>query len=80
MKESALNKIIEIIRNLNEDGAVAIPANNTASTPGKPGLSELSPAGGPMAGISPKVGKIKRRRAPVIGLGKNSRNRWKPQP
>jgi len=76
MKHSALNKIIEIIRNLNEDGAVAMPTNNTASTPGKPGYSELANAGGPTAGISPKLGFTKRKK-PIIGLGKDSRNRWK---
>jgi hypothetical protein len=77
MKESTLNKIIEIIRSLNEDGMASFPTNNTASTPGKPGFSELSPAGGPTAGISPKLGDIKRRKK-IIGLGKNSRNRWRP--
>lgn len=78
MKENTLNKIIEIIRSLNEEGAVAAaPTNTTASTPGKPGFSELAPAGGPTAGVSPGVGKMKRRRGPVIGLGQNSRNRWK---
>jgi hypothetical protein len=76
MKDSTLNRIIEIIRNLNEEGIVAVPTNNTASAPGKPGFSELSSSGGPTAGISPKLGNMRRRKK-IIGLGKNSRNRWK---
>jgi hypothetical protein len=78
-----INKIISILRDLREDGAVvAVPTNNTGSGPSGAGY------GGTAQGFTPKnagydkvMNKLMRRRGPVIGLGKGSHNRWKkPQP
>ena len=62
-----LNKIINIIRNLNEEMMDA----------GNDGFSSASPAEGPTAGFDPVMkGKIRRRT--ILGKGKypGARKRW----
>ena len=63
-----LSKIINIIRNLNEEMTVA----------GNAGFSSASPAEGPTAGFDPVMKGTIRRRAPVLGKGKypGARTRW----
>ena len=52
-----LNKIINIIRNLNEEMMAA----------GNAGFSSASPAEGPTAGFDPLVGKKKKRKPTPLG-------------
>jgi hypothetical protein len=67
-----INKIVSIIRTLKEEGMT------TGSSGAVAGFSANSPAAGPNAGNTYPIGRMQRRK--IIGLGKDSRNRWKPQP
>ena len=78
--ESKINRIIDIIHQLREDGMSA-GASTTNSTAGAPGFSALSPAGGPTAGTTNQMSGMQRRG--IIGKKKfpGARTRWKkPQP
>jgi hypothetical protein len=70
LMESKINRIINIIRQLKEESAIANVVGNggytNAATP--PGMRD---------GYDKVMALTRRRR--VIGLGKDSRNRWKPQ-
>lgn len=69
---SKIDKLISIIRSLNEDGVIA-------NVVGNGGLTNASTPPGRLDGYN-KVMGLTRRRKKIIGLGKDSRNRWKPQP
>jgi hypothetical protein len=64
-----IDKVISIIRYLREEGMV------TGSSSGTPGFSEKSPAEGPTAGITPVLGKMRRRNTYATG-GTGSRKKW----
>jgi len=64
-----VDKIISIIRQIREESG----AMSTGSSGSTPGFSEKSPAEGPTAGISPKLGSIRKRYATG---GRNSRKPW----
>jgi hypothetical protein len=68
--ESRINKIINIIRSLKEEGIVNAVGNT--------GLTNAATPPGRLDGFDKVMVKMQRRT--IIGLGKNSRNRWKPQP
>ena len=72
LMESKIDKIINIIRYLKEEGIVNAVGND--------GLTNTSTPPGRLDGYN-KVMNLTRRKK-IIGLGKNSRNRWKtpPQP
>ena len=53
MKRTALDKIIDIIRE---------EMMTTGSTAGKPGFSSKAPAEGPTAGFDPVMGKMRRKK------------------
>jgi len=61
-----IDRIINYFRNLREEGMVVGTGGFTGSADPK----------GPVAGFDPVMGYTRRKK--VIGLGKNSRNRWKP--
>ena len=62
-----LNKIINIVRSLNEEMMAA----------GNAGFSSASPAEGPTAGFDPVMkGKIRRRTILCKGKYPGARNRW----
>ena len=68
MTDPRLQKVIDLIRNLNEE--------MVANAPGASGgFGQSSPAAGPTAGLDHVMGKMRRRKK-IIGLGKGSRNRW----
>jgi len=69
MRESKLDKIINLIK----EQMVA-----SASPSGPAGFSRSAPAEGPVSGTDPVMGFTKKRKK-IIGLGKDSRNRWNPQ-
>jgi hypothetical protein len=79
-----INKIIAIVRTLNEDGAISSgPTMNTASTTGKAGFGGSAQGfnPGPTAGYDPVMGMTRRKE--ILGKGKyaGARTRWKkPQP
>ena len=64
-----IDKLIQTIRQLREDGMM------TGSSSGTPGFSEKSPAEGPTAGITPALGKMRRRNTYAKG-GIGSREKW----
>lgn len=66
-----VDKIISIIRQIKEETA----GMTTGSSGSIPGFSEKSPAQGPTAGISPKLGGMRRRQTYATG-GRNSRKPW----
>ena len=74
LMESRINRIIDIIRSLKEE--------SIANVVGDGGLTNAAIPPGRLDGYNKLMGKLIRKRGPVIGLGKNSRNRWKtpPQP
>ena len=65
-----LNKLIQIIRILKEDGPIGGAPTNSVGDGG------LTSSGNKLAGYDKVMNKIMRRRGPIIGLGKNSRKRW----
>lgn len=80
LMESKINRLIDIVRQLREDGMSA-GASTTNSTAGAPGFSALSPAAGPTAGTTNPMGGMQRRKG-IIGKGKyaGARTRWKKPP
>jgi hypothetical protein len=67
MEKKKLDRIIEIIRE-----------QMVANAPGgSGGFSGSAQAKGPTAGFDPVMGMTRRKK--IIGLGKNSRNRWDPK-
>ena len=62
-----VDKIIQIIHNLREEGGIA-------NSVGTGGLTGSSTPPGRLDGYDKPFGFTRRR---IIGLGKNSRNRWK---
>ena len=70
LMESKINRIIDIIRSLKEE--------SIANAVGNGGLTNAATPPGRLDGYDKVMGKMQRK---IIGLGKNSRNRWKkPQP
>jgi hypothetical protein len=69
--ESKIDRIINIIHQLREDSVIA-------NVVGNGGLTNAATPPGRLDGYDKVMGKMQRRK--IIGLGKNSRNRWKPQP
>ena len=68
MTDPRLQKVIDLIHNLNEE--------MVANAPGASGsFGQSSPAAGPTAGLDHVMGKMRRRKK-IIGLGKGSRKRW----
>jgi hypothetical protein len=75
--ESKINRIIDIIRSLKEEGVVGgVPTNAV----GNGGLTGSATPPGRLDGYDKVMGFTRRKK--IIGLGKDSRNRWKkpPQP
>jgi len=70
-----IDKLIATVRQLREEGAMG-GGMTTGSSGSVAGLSALSPAVGSMAGNTYPMGLIQTRKK-IIGLGKDSRNRWK---
>ena len=68
-----IEKIIQIVHKLREDAVVG--GMTTGSSGPIAGYSEKSPAQGPSAGISPKLGKMQRRNKYATG-GYRSRAPW----
>lgn len=69
-----VDRIIEKVRQLREEGMMGGGGMmTTKSDAGVPGFSEKSPSQGPTAGISPKLGTMKKRYATG---GHNSRKPW----
>jgi hypothetical protein len=68
-----IERIIKIIRELKEDAVVG--GMTTGSSGPIAGYSEKSPAQGPNAGITPKLGKTQRRGNYATG-GYRSRKPW----
>jgi hypothetical protein len=68
MEKKKLDWIISIIR---EEMMTANPSG------GSGGFSGSSDPKGPTAGFDPVMGMTRRKK--IIGLGKNSRNRWDPK-
>jgi hypothetical protein len=68
-----IEKIIQIVRQLKEDAVVG--GMTTGSSGPIAGYSEKSPAQGPNAGITPKLGKMQRRNSYATG-GRGSRSAW----
>jgi hypothetical protein len=70
-----IDKIISIVKNLREEGSMGMTTGSSGSIAG---FGEKSPASGPSAGISPPVGKNKKR-PPILarGLMPGARTRWK---
>ena len=68
-----IEKIIQIVHKLKEDAVVG--GMTTGSSGPIAGYSEKSPAQGPSAGISPKLGKTQRRNNYATG-GRGSRSLW----
>lgn len=66
--ESKINKIIDIVHQLREDAAIANAVGNG-------GLTNASTPPGRLDGYDKVMGIVRRRK--IIGLGKDSRNRWK---
>ena len=66
-KDRILNKIMELLREQ--------PTVNTASAPGKPGLSSKADKKGPMAGLDKPLGRKKT----YLTLGRGGRKRWMKQ-
>ena len=71
LMESKIDRIINIIHQLREDSVIA-------NVVGNGGLTNAATPPGRLDGYDKVMGKMQRRK--IIGLGKNSRNRWKPQP
>jgi hypothetical protein len=63
-----VDKLIQIVRLLKEEGAIA-------NVVGTGGLTGSSTPPGRMDGYDKVMGLVRRKR--IIGLGKDSRNRWK---
>ena len=59
-----IDKIVDIVRNLNEEGMVAVPTNNASS--------------GAIAGLPPDQPPVKKKKPPIIarGLMPGARKRW----
>ena len=68
-----LDKLIQIVHELKEDGAVGGAPTNSVGDGG------LTSQGQKLAGYDKVMNKMMRRRGPIIGLGRGSRNRWKPK-
>ncbi len=69
MKENKINKIIDILRNLNEDGGPTMSA-------GTGGFSSSANAKGPVAGFDTVMGMTKRKPSKYATGGVGSRRRW----
>jgi hypothetical protein len=69
--ESKIDRIIDIIRSLKEESAITNAVGNG-------GLTNASTPPGRLDGYDKVMGIARRKK--IIGLGKDSRNRWKPQP
>lgn len=71
MEKTKIDRIIEAFRH-------SIQLKEDAMVVGTGGFTGSSDPKGPVAGFDPVMGFVKRRRKKIIGLGKGSRNRWKP--
>jgi hypothetical protein len=73
LMESKIDRIIGIIRSLKEEGAIVNAVGNG-------GLTNAATPPGRLDGYDKVMGFTRRKK--IIGLGKDSRNRWKkpPQP
>jgi hypothetical protein len=74
MKQTKLDWIISLIR---EQMGGATPTMSTGSTSSAAGFSSAADPKGPVAGYDKVMGFTRRKK--IIGLGKGSRNRWKPK-
>lgn len=68
MENTKLDWIISIVRTLKEEGGMVVGAG---------GFTNAADPKGPVAGFDPVIGFSRRKK--IIGLGKNSRNRWDPK-
>jgi len=69
LMESKINRIINMVHQLREDGAVGGAPTNSVGDGG------LTSKGKILGGYDKVMGIVRRRK--IIGLGKDSRNRWK---